>query len=399
MLYSRKQEKNMQHHSRALLALILAPFVFSFAFALDIYVPVVPHMRAVFHASQFMVQMTLSLFLLGLGLGQLLMGPLADKYGRWKVLFISALLFSLTSLICALSNSIITMLISRVFCGVGACGLLIVSFAIVRDLYSGDESAQLYSWLNAAIGVSPTFAPIIGSLLAAVWGWRAVFWFLVLMGIVVAILICAFVRETLPVSKRVPVDRQVFKRYLTLYSHRTFIKYTLFASFGVATCFSFFSVSPFIIINLLHVPEIHFGLYFAVFGVVLIIGGILAGKLNVTIGLDKTINIGLSLLMLGGVLMLATNLLIGLHLWSFLITMAIACCGAVFCIGAGAAGAMEPFPNIAATAAAAFQAGEFLIAALIGTILMHFPVTSSISYAITLIIISLLGVSVKYLTK
>jgi len=129
----------MHNKSKLVVAFILAPFVFSFAFGLDIYIPIVPEMQQVFHISQFMVQMTLSLFLMGTAIGQVLFGPLSDRFGRHRVAMFSSALFTLGALGCALSNDITFLLINRVICALGACGMFVIAFAIIRDLYSGDD--------------------------------------------------------------------------------------------------------------------------------------------------------------------------------------------------------------------------------------------------------------------
>ncbi len=389
----------MQHKSNLALACLLAPFVFSFAFGLDIYIPVVPQMQQIFHTSQFLIQLTLSLFLLGIGLGDIFLGPISDHVGRLKVIYAATALFIIGAIGSALAPNITVLIISRVICAVGSCGMLVVAFAIVRDLHSGENSAQLYSWLNAAIGISPTFAPIIGGYLAVYLGWRAVFWFLVLIGISVIILTVFFIRETLPIQQRRVFNHQVFIRYGLIVRNKIFLSHMLFAASGVTVCFSFFSVSSVIIIHLLGIKEQLFGYYFAVFGLVLAFGGVVAGKVVYEFGIARCVQVGLCLMLAGGSLMLVGHWIFGLHLWVFLGTMAIACLGAVFCIGSGAAGAMEPFPEFAGTAAAALQAGQFIISSIIGTILMHFPIHSSVSYAICIISVSVAGFIVSAVSR
>lgn len=389
----------MQHRKPTTIALILAPFVFSFAFAMDIYIPVVPEMRQVFHSNQFLIQLTLSLFILTVGLGNILVGPLSDKYGRTKVMLLATQLFIIGSIACALAPSIWIMIFARVICALGACGMLIVSFAIVRDLFSGNKGAQLFSWLNAAIGISPTFAPILGGHLAAWFGWRSVFWFLAILGIAVLIISLLLIRETLHKENRSNIDLEMFKRYFIILLNKNFLRYMLVGAAGVSICFSFFSISPFIIMSLLHISQQDFGYYFAVFGIVLILGGILSGRLVTKIGLDATIKWGIGLMCFGGLSMLLTNLCFGLYIALFLPSVAIACTGAIFCIGSAAAGAMEPFPDYAGTAAAALQAGQFIIASIIGTILMHFPVQSSMTYAVCILLVGFLSIIILYSTR
>lgn len=374
-----------------LYTLILAPFVFSFAFGLDIYIPIVPLMTKVLNTTPTMVQLTLSLFIFVNGFGELLAGPISDHMGRHKTLLLSSLLFSIGGVLSAFSSSIYMLILARIVCALGASGLLVTAFAIVRDQFSGVQSAVMFNFLNSAIGISPTFAPIIGGYLAKSLGWRSVFWFLAVLGSLTIFIALCFIKETLPQNKRRPLSLSIFKDYIKLFTHRIFLFYMLFSGIGVAICFCFFSVSPFIIIKLLHVETQHFGFYFAIFGLVLACGGLLNGWLVTKIGLDNTLKVGTVLLFLGGLSMLLTNLYIGLSLTGFMLTTVIACLGAVFFLGSGAAGAMEPFPDKAGMAAAGLGFGPFAIAAVTGSILMLFPINSSIPYAITLLILAILA--------
>lgn len=373
------------------LLLILSPFVFSFAFGLDIYVPIIPKMMSIFHTTQNLVQLTLSLFIGFIGLGELFLGPLSDQIGRFKTSILSASLFAIGGALSAISINITMLIIARIICALGASGLIVVAFAIVRDLFEGNKSAQMFSYLNAAIGISPTFAPIIGSYLAVSYGWSSVFWFLAGLGLVTLAIGLFLIKETHPTHKRIKLDKQIFNRYWTLFKSKEFSKYILYSGLGVSICFSFFSVSSLVVINLLHMSIIKFGYVFAIFGLVIGLGGVLSGYVVGKLGINKTIKIGIIMISLGGILMAAAEILWGLSLWGFMLPTVIACTGAVFLVGAGAAGAMTPFPHIAGTAAACLGCSQFVVASIIGSVLMVFPVTSSLSYAITIIIVSILA--------
>lgn len=382
----------MRNRSALGLLLILSPFVFSFAFGLDIYVPIIPKIGHIFDTTQAMVQMTLSLFLLANGVGELLIGPVSDQIGRFKTIVISAMLYSLGGALSAMSATIGVLIVARIICALGASGLLVVAFAIIRDLYSGNQSAKMMSFLNAAIGISPTFAPIIGGYLDHAFGWESVFWFLAALGGVTLVVCLIFVKETHPVEKRVRITLGVFKRYKQLFSNKIFLKYAIFAGLGVSICFSFFSVSSLILIKLLHIKEIHFGYYFALFGLVIGIGGIISGHVAARWGVDKTIRLGVIILLIGGLSMFLTQYTLGLTLWGFMISTMIACTGAIFLIGSGAAGAMEPYPQMAGLAAAGLGFLQFFISSAIGSLLMLFPVASSLSFSIAIIVVGILAI-------
>ena len=137
-------KKNYQWpYSPLITVFLLAPVVFSFALALDTYMPVIPEMKRILNTSQEMVQLTLSLFFLVTGFGQLILGPLSDQFGRYKILFMSVLLFFVGSLLCANAQHIGWLISFRILQGIGACGMFVSAFAIVRDAFSGKKSAMI----------------------------------------------------------------------------------------------------------------------------------------------------------------------------------------------------------------------------------------------------------------
>lgn len=381
----------MKNYKTSALVLILTPFVFSFAFGLDIYIPIVPQMTEIFDTTPSMIQLTLSLFLLITGVGQLIIGPLSDQFGRRKTFYASSFLFAIGSIICANSGHISGLIIGRVISAFGACGMLVNSFALVRDLYGGNKSAKIYSFLNGAIGISPTFAPIIGGYLSLYFGWQSVFIFLMAIGIFGLIVTKFFIEETLEPKERVKIDEAILKRYLNILTNRQFIIYALIGGCAESVFFCFFSISPFMIIDLHGIPTHEFGYYFAVFGSVIGLGGFLSGKLTERYGIQKTIILGIGLMFLGGFSMLAWDYLQALSLAGFLIPMAIACTGAMLLVGGTASMALQPFASIAGTASAAFGALEFGIASIVGSLLMLFPVVSTVPYALFIVVLALIS--------
>ncbi|CCB85925.1 putative uncharacterized protein [Parachlamydia acanthamoebae UV-7] len=367
---------------------ILTPFVFSFAFGLDIYIPIIPQMVQIFDTTPALIQLTLSLFLFITGFGQLFVGPLTDHFGRRKILYASVIFFTLGSLTCASSHHIYGLIFGRIVSAFGACGMLVTAFAIIRDLFSGNENAKMYSFLNGGIGISPLFAPILGGYLSLYFGWKSIFIFLALIGTFAFFINQILIQETLEVDKRTKVSRSIFKRYVQIFSHKQFLVHAVIAGLAESVLFCFFSISPFIIINLLEVPTEEFGYYFAAFGCVIAFGGIASGKMSEKIGAHFTVRLGIHLMFIGGSSMLVWYYFASLSLAGFLIPMVIACTGAMFLLGSSASKAMEPFGHIAGTASAAFGSLEFGIAALVGSILMIFPVNSTIPYAITILLIA-----------
>jgi MFS transporter, DHA1 family, chloramphenicol/florfenicol resistance protein len=371
------------------LILLLTPFVLGFAFGLDIYIPIVPQMSAIFSTSPALIQLTLSLFILITGLGQLFIGPLSDQFGRKKILYAASTCYILGCIGCVFSTHIVGLIVARIISSIGACGMLVTSFAIVRDLYSNDKSAKVYSFLNGAIGISPTFAPIIGGYLAVYLGWQSIFLFLAFIGILSLLMTKYFIEETHKKDNRVKIDSAIFERYSKVFKNRQFLTFALISGSAESVFFCFFSTSPFIIIDFLGVSTERFGFYFAVFGLVIALGGVLSGKLIEKFGVLHTLRSGMILMLLGGLTMLTWHFVTGLTLSGFLIPMSIACTGAIFLVGGSASAALNPFGAISGTASAAFGSVEFSLSSLIGSLLMLFPVTSTIPYSIAIIIMSI----------
>ncbi|MCD6044886.1 MAG: hypothetical protein K0R48_49 [Gammaproteobacteria bacterium] len=366
------------------LVFLLAPLVFSFAVGQDIFIPEVPKLTGLFHTTPGLVQLTLSLFMLAVGVGQLIIGPLSDRFGRKSIVLLSIALYTLGSIAAVLTESIDILIFTRILQGFGACGMMVCAFAIVRDLSEGNESAQIYSYLNGAIAISPLLAPLAGGYLDVSFGWRAPFFFLGILGVAIFIAIALCLSETIKEKNKNASLEGSFKDYLRVIKNRQFFTCNFIAASAVASFFTFFSVSPYVLINTLHVSETHFGYYFAIIGIMFFIGSIVAGRLHIILGITQVALLGSALFFLSGVIMLLWTVFIGTSLWSFLVPTALAGIGGAFMMGAGAGGALEPFPDIAGTAAALLGASEFLLATLVGTVALLRPVTSNMPLAIVL---------------
>jgi DHA1 family florfenicol/chloramphenicol resistance protein-like MFS transporter len=373
--------------------LLLAPFIVTFSFGLDIYLPSIPSIHAYFNTTERAVQWTISIYLLFTGIGQLVVGPIADRYGRKIVIVSGSFLFLLGCLVSIFSNSIIMLILSRFIQGIGACSMMVATFALVRDLYSGDEVGQIYSCLNAGVGLSPAIAPIIGGYLAKLYDWRAGFVFLAILGFLVALLALVKLKETLTPANSSKISMSLWRDYLFLVKDAKFLMYTYAASAGFACLLTFFSVASYILISRLHIPEQNFGYYFAVFGAAYFVGGITSGYIVKKIGVYFVVLIGASLITVAGIIMLLWHFYGGLSVAGFLIPVVIMTFGATFVMGGGAGGAIEPFPKIAGRASAVFGASEFVFAFIISTIVLQWKVRSTYALSVTLIVLGFVALS------
>jgi len=382
-------KENLWRYGVSSTVLLLTPLVFSFAIALDIYIPAVPEIMRVLRTTQAGVQLTLSLFVIAMGIGQLLFGPLSDQYGRKKLALASAAIFIWGSLLCAVADSIQFLILARVIQALGACGTFVISFAVVRDVFKAEQRGKIYSYINGAIALSPLFAPAIGAMLDLAWGWRSIFISLIGFGVLGFLVIVYFFQETLPKEQRVKFDMGIFKRYLSVIAHREASMYIFACCISVAVLFSYFSLSPYILMNLLHVPESRFGFYFAVMGLCLLLGTLFCGLLTSRVSTLKIVAIGGCAILLGGLMMAIWELIFGLSVAGFLLPVAIMSVGSGIAIGSGATGALGPFAAYAGTASAVMGAAEFIFASLVGEFNLLWPVHSDLLFSATIILLSM----------
>jgi DHA1 family florfenicol/chloramphenicol resistance protein-like MFS transporter len=378
------QSKPLASRTTSGILLILAPLIFSFALALDIYVPSIPTIRDYFGVGTGVMQLTVSLFILVTGIGQLILGPISDHIGRRKIVLASILLLLIGSVICAAAWNITALIFGRIVEGIGACGMMVTCLAIVRDLFSENECARIYSFLNSTISLSPLLAPLMGGYIAYFINWRASFLFLALLAAIIFISTKINVNETLNPKNKKYLDKNFLKDYLHVLKKPEFLIYTFCDCAAFAGFLTFFSVSPYIIISLLHVSSEHFGFYFGEIGIVFFLGSLLSGYCSKHLGIYKTVVIGAVLMLSSGVVMAWWYYIFGLSIEAFMVPMALMATGGAFMMGAGAGGAISPFPEMAGTASALFGCLQFVFAFIVCQLVLEFSVNSTLPLAYTL---------------
>ena len=376
----------MNQKSPYKLLVLLIPLVVSFAFALDIYIPIVPEMRRIMHASTTQIQWTLSIFMLGMGFGQYFFGPLSDYYGRRRSALLSVMLFAVGSVMCASASSIIPLMLGRFCEALGGCGSMVVAFAMVRDTCDRQQIGSVYNALNSAIAIAPLTAPWLGAHLNQWFNWRAPFVFLTGFSLFVFCLMHRWLPETLPIGKRLPITlKLLIARYGYIASQGAFGFYAFYVCGAIACFFSFFSVSPYLLIQQLHVSQNAFGFYFGIIGFVYFIVSLLGSWLCPRLRIFKTVILGASLLCLGGALLLGWYYCLGLSVLGFILPIAIAITGAALILGAGAAGALAPFGHMAGSAAALLGGSQFLFASIVGSCVVARSIESPVPLAFALL--------------
>lgn len=240
----------------------------------DLYLPAMPAMQGALHASAGTIELTISGYLIGFSLGQLLWGPIGDRFGRRLPVAIGLALFIVGSAGCAMADSAQAMIGWRVVQAAGACASVVLARAMVRDLYAGARAAQMMSTLMTVMAVAPLVGPSLGGLILQVASWHAIFWFLVGVGLATLAALYAL-PETLPPARRSrePLSRAL-GRYAMLLKQPRLLGYAGAGGFFYGGMYAYIAGTPFAYIDYHHVLPQHYGLLFA-----LGIAGIMATNL------------------------------------------------------------------------------------------------------------------------
>ncbi|MEO2075872.1 MAG: Bcr/CflA family multidrug efflux MFS transporter [Bacillus sp. (in: firmicutes)] len=295
---------------RIQLALLLGSLGLLGPFTIDTYLPSFPTIVKDYHTTASLVQISLTSCLLGLGLGQLIIGPLSDVKGRRKPLIFFIILYLLASLTCAIAPNIYFLIGSRLVQGFAAAGGLVISRAIVRDLFSGRELTKFFTMMVLVGNLGPIVAPIAGGGILAFTNWHGVFVALACLGAVLLCIVLLKLEETLPVENRVPSNlAQILKNFGSLFKDRTFLGYALSQGFTVAGIFAYVSGIPFVYQNIYGVTPQQFSFLFGVNGIALIIGSQMVGRLADFVQEKTFLKIGLVISNVAGAWLLIALLL------------------------------------------------------------------------------------------
>ena len=270
------QEASHPAPKPALIILLGALTAFS-PLAIDMYLPAFPQIERELGAAPGRVPLTLSFFIAGLALGQFLIGPISDRTGRRLPLLMGCAGFSLAAAMCAFAPSV-TWLIGARFCmGLAGAAGLVVSRAVVRDLFDEVRSASVYSFIMMVTGIAPVVAPLLGGVVLAVASWRAVFWVLATIGVVCIVAIMSILDESLPVERRarrsLPV---VLRRSVGILFDGRFFRYGAAIGCTYGALFAYITAAPGVFMELYGLTAQRFSLLFASVA----IGIYLAAQLN-----------------------------------------------------------------------------------------------------------------------
>lgn len=280
-------------------------------FTIDMYLPGFKQIAADFGTSEKQVAFTLTSYFFGIAVGQLVYGPLVDKYGRKKPLLIGLGIYVIAALGCALSTAIESLIVMRLLQALGGCVGMVASNAIISDVYEEDKRARAFSMIMLVMGVAPVIAPTVGSLFLEAGSWTFIFYFLAFFAAFVAVLIMLFLPETSQFMHKNKLKvSEISKEYLTILKNPTFLFYTLASSIALAILFAYITSASFVFQTYYGLDKDKFAIIFAINAGALILGnvlnGMIVGKFNY-IKLAKMASIAISLVSLVVMVIFMTN--------------------------------------------------------------------------------------------
>lgn len=254
----------MNKKKRFVTILLLGLLTAIVPFTIDMYLPGFPNIAVSLNTTVSKVALSLSSFFIGMGLGQLIYGPLLDRFGRKKPLYAGLFLYCVTSIGCAYASSIETLIGLRFIQAIGACSATISATAMVRDFFPPHENAKIFSFLILVLSASPMLAPTIGSWLSTSFGWRAIFHVLTFLIILIVLGVLFFLPESKgPDKKYSLLLPSIIKNYKSVLGEPYFVIYALTGGIGFAGLFAHISSSPGLFIEHFALTQKQYGWLFA----------------------------------------------------------------------------------------------------------------------------------------
>lgn len=274
--------------------------------SMDMYLPALPEVTGALHAPASTVQLTLTACLVGMAFGQLVVGPMSDKWGRRRPLLIGMVVYVAATAVCAFAPGVELLIGFRLLQGLAGAAGIVIARAVVRDLYDGLEMARFFSTLMLISGVAPVVAPVIGGQILRLTDWRGVFVLLTFIGALLTLVVWKWLHETLPPGKRHPGGvGHALRTMRSLLADRVFTGYLLSGGLAFGALFAYISASPFVVQEIYGASPQTFSLLFGINSVGLVAVGQINGKVLVgRVSLDKALGIGLAVITLAATALL-----------------------------------------------------------------------------------------------
>ncbi|NMD61664.1 multidrug effflux MFS transporter [Rhodococcus globerulus] len=333
----------------------------------DMYLPGLPIMAESLDTSAASVQLTLTTFMAGLGIGQLIIGPISDGIGRRRLLLGAAAITTLASAACALAPNIEFLIGARLIQGLSGGAAIVLARACIADRARGNGAAKLFSIMMIIGGVAPVVAPLLGGVLLGPVGWRGIFWVLTAAGAVMVAGVLTLVPETLPPERRHGGGLKALVANLGYVTgNRRYLGYALAFIFGFGALFSYIAASPFVVQNVLGLTPSQFSMVFAVNAVGMVVAATITARLLGRLSARTLLNFGVALLTISGAVLFCTAALFNsTSPAALLIPLFVSVSSIGFIMGNATALAQGEVTAAAGTGSALMGAGQFGLAAAV----------------------------------
>jgi MFS transporter, DHA1 family, multidrug resistance protein len=355
---------NTNPDKKFFLILILGLLTAIGPFSIDMYLPAFPDIAASLHTNVAKVMLSLSSFFIGISAGQLLYGPLLERFGRKRPMYVGLSIYLVASIGCAFATSVNSLIILRGLQALGGCAGMVAARAIVRDLFDVKENAKIFSMLMLVVAVSPIIAPTAGGYVTSLFGWRYVF--AILIGIDILIIIGVYF--LLPESKKPDPDFSlkagaITKNFWSIAKHPQFYTYTLTGAIAYAGLYAYISGSPYVFMEIFQVNERQYGWIFSVIAM----GVIGSAQVN-TIALrehssEQVIKVATICQSIVGIVLAVVSYFGWGDLYSTIFLIFLFLCGQGFIFPNASALCLAPFPHNAGNASALMGAIQMGIGA------------------------------------
>ncbi|HTN33835.1 MAG TPA: multidrug effflux MFS transporter [Marinobacter sp.] len=363
--------------------ILLAAAVALGPLATDMYLPALPQIGSDFSTGTDQVQLTLSIYMMGFALAQLICGPLSDRFGRKSIMIGGFLLFALASIGCAFATNIETLIICRFLQALGGSAGPVLGRAAVRDIYTPREAARILAILASIMALAPAIAPTLGGILVVGLGWQAIFMVMAAYALFMALVVAFGIPEPMRPEYRQPLKLcNLWRNYCHIGTDISFLGYTLTNALIFSGLFAFLSGSSFVLIDFLGVAPEHFGMYFACIVAGYVTGNLLAVRVGRKLLPDQILVRGLAIAAAGGSLMAGLALNEIYSVWAVVLPQTLFMVGTGMVLPQTMAGALAGFPRTAGSASALFGFAQMAVAAVAGLLVGHLHDGTSLVMAV-----------------
>ena len=332
--------------------------------SMDLYLPVLPALTAELHSTTSVAQLTITACLLGLAAGQVIAGPLSDRFGRRMPLLIGVVAYTLTSVLCAVSPTIEALILARLVQGLAGAVGIVIAQAAGRDVYSGGKLVRYYGRLTVLGGLAAIIGPVIGGQLARVTDWRGVFLFLAAVGVAILVASSVVFQETLPAGRRVTGGfSHTLNDFRRLLADRVFVGAVLITGFSYAAIFAYLSGATYILQGMYGLSPQGYSLAFGLNSLGFMVFGFAAGRLSERWSERGTLTLGLVMAAAGALALLATAML-HLPLAAIILSLFTMVSGVAVTSPPATSLALKDYPDIAGTASSLLGLARFAFGGL-----------------------------------